>query len=161
MAASVLSFREDGAQGLGGMIGSRQESRYVWQLVQMVARTDSAVFIQGETGTGKKLLAKAIHEGSLRSHGPFVKVNCAAIPAGLLESELFGRERGAYTGAANQAIGRFERAHMGLAISRSIVEAHGGQLWLDQTGGPGSTFCFSLPVKRASPPADNLREGVA
>ena len=113
MAASVLSFREGGSLGLGGMIGSSQELRNVWHSVQMVARTDSAVLIQGETGTGKELLAKAIHEESLRSHGPFVKVNCAAMPAGLLESELFGHERGAYTGATNQAIGRFERAHTG------------------------------------------------
>ena len=113
MAASVLSFKEDGAPGFGGMIGSSQELRYVWQSVQMVARTDSAVLIQGETGTGKELLAKSIHEESLRSQGPFVRVNCAAMPSGLLESELFGHERGAYTGAMNQAIGRFERAHTG------------------------------------------------
>jgi len=73
MAASVLSFR-DGAPGLGGMIGSSQELRNVWHSVQMVARTDSAVLIQGETGTGKELLAKAIHEESLRGQGPFVKV---------------------------------------------------------------------------------------
>jgi formate hydrogenlyase transcriptional activator len=113
MAASVLSFSEGGSLGLGGMIGSSQELRNVWYSVQMVARTDSAVLIQGETGTGKELLAKAIHEESLHRKGPFVKVNCAAMPAGLLESELFGHERGAYTGAMNQAIGRFERAHTG------------------------------------------------
>jgi formate hydrogenlyase transcriptional activator len=113
MATSALAFGEDALLGLGGMIGSCQELRNVWHSVQMVARTDSAVLIQGETGTGKELLAKAIHEESLRSQGPFVKVNCAAMPAGLLESELFGHERGAYTGAMNQAIGRFERAHKG------------------------------------------------
>jgi formate hydrogenlyase transcriptional activator len=113
MAASALAFREDGSLGLGGMIGSSQEWRNVSHSVQMVARTDSAVLIQGETGTGKELLARAIHEESLRNRGPFVKVNCAALPAGLLESELFGHERGAYTGAMNQAIGRFERAHTG------------------------------------------------
>ena len=113
MATSTLSFRDDGSLGLGGMIGSSEELRNVWHSVQMVSRTESAVLIQGETGTGKELLAKAIHEESLRSQGPFVKVNCAAMPAGLLESELFGHERGAYTGALNQAIGRFERAHTG------------------------------------------------
>ena len=113
MATSILSFKEDGSRGLGGMIGSSRELRNVWHSVQMVARTDAAVLIQGETGTGKELLAKAIHEESLRSRAPFVKVNCAAMPAGLLESELFGHERGAFTGAMNQAIGRFERAHTG------------------------------------------------
>ena len=111
METAVLSIQNARSFGLGGMIGASQELRHLWYLVQMVAQTDSAVLIQGETGTGKELLAKAIHDESLRCRGPFVKVhNCAAIPAGLLESELFGHERGAFTGALNQAVGRFERA---------------------------------------------------
>ena len=113
MQSTTLCFKRAGAPGFGGMIGSSQELLNVWQSVQMVAQTDSAVLIRGETGTGKELLANAIHEESLRSRGPFVRVNCAAMPAGLLESELFGHERGAYTGAMNQSIGRFERAHTG------------------------------------------------
>lgn len=78
-----------------------------------MAPTDSTVLINGETGTGKELLAEAIHKCSHRSNGLFVKVNCSAIPAGLLESELFGHERGAYTGAVARGIGRFERANRG------------------------------------------------
>jgi formate hydrogenlyase transcriptional activator len=113
METAVVSIANARSFGLGGMIGASQELRHLWYLVQMVAKTDSAVLIQGETGTGKELLAKAIHDESLRCRGPFVKVNCAAIPAGLLESELFGHERGAFTGALNQTTGRFERAHTG------------------------------------------------
>jgi formate hydrogenlyase transcriptional activator len=113
MATSALSFKEDRLPRFGGMIGLSQELQGVWNSVQMVARTDSTVLIQGETGTGKELLSKAIHEESLRSRAPFVKVNCAAMPAGLLESELFGHERGAFTGAVKQTTGRFQQAHTG------------------------------------------------
>jgi len=113
MGTAAVSFKSTFSPGFAGMIGESREFRNLWYLVDMVARTDSAVLIQGETGTGKELLAKAIHEESLRSRGPFVKVNCSAIPAGLLESELFGHERGAFTGALSQSIGRFERAHKG------------------------------------------------
>ena len=113
METAVLSIQNARSFGLGGMIGASQELRHLWYLVQMVAQNRRAVLIQGETGTGRELLAKAIHDESLRCRGPFVKVNCAAIPAGLLESELFGHERGAFTGALNQAVGRFERAHTG------------------------------------------------
>jgi transcriptional regulator with GAF, ATPase, and Fis domain len=96
-----------------GIIGTSPALRDVLEMVRIVAPTDATALINGETGTGKELIAEAIHECSDRSKGPFVKVNCAAIPAGLLESELFGHERGAYTGAVARGIGRFERANRG------------------------------------------------
>jgi formate hydrogenlyase transcriptional activator len=95
------------------IIGSSAGLQRVLRLARVVAATDSTVLIQGETGTGKELIAEAIHQCSDRSRGPFVKVNCAAIPSGLLESELFGHERGAYTGAVARGIGRFELANRG------------------------------------------------
>jgi formate hydrogenlyase transcriptional activator len=120
------SFGEDGAlanaeldnnelpgSGLPRIVGNSAALRRVLGLVRMVAPTDATVLINGETGTGKELIAEAIHKCSDRSKGPFVKVNCAAIPAGLLESELFGYERGAFTGAVARGIGRFERANRG------------------------------------------------
>src|SRR5437879_2500969 len=99
--------------GLPTIIGNSAALRRVLGMVRIVAPTDATVLIQGETGTGKELIAEAIHRSSDRSSGPFVKVNCAAIPSGLLESELFGHERGAYTGAVARGIGRFERANRG------------------------------------------------
>src|SRR6202166_687613 len=99
--------------GLPRIIGNSAALQRVLDLVRIVAPTEATVLIQGETGTGKELIAEAIHKCSDRSSGPFVKVNCAAIPSGLLESELFGHERGAYTGAIARCIGRFERANRG------------------------------------------------
>jgi transcriptional regulator with GAF, ATPase, and Fis domain len=95
------------------IIGRSMTLEAVLEKVELVAPTTSTVLIQGETGTGKELIAKAIHNISPRYDCPFVKVNCAAIPSGLLESELFGHERGAFTGAISQRIGRFELANKG------------------------------------------------
>lgn len=95
------------------IVGDSAALEQVLGLVRLVAPTGATVLIQGETGTGKELIAEALHECSNRASGPFVKVNCAAIPAGLLESELFGHERGAYTGALARSTGRFERANSG------------------------------------------------
>jgi len=113
---------EDGAAvDPHGIIGRSTAIKAVLDQVAIVAPTDSTVLIQGETGTGKELFAKAIHVLSQRRNGPLITLNCAAIPAGLLESELFGHERGAFTGAVTQRIGRFEMAN-------------GGTLFLDEIG---------------------------
>src|SRR6202521_1450058 len=96
--------------GFEGIIGRSSGLRRVLQIVETVAWGDSTVLLLGETGTGKELIARAIHSHSPRRDRPFVKLNCAAIPTGLLESELFGHERGAFTGALMQKRGRFELA---------------------------------------------------
>ena len=95
------------------LIGSSTTFRALLDNVAMVAPVDSAVLIQGETGTGKEVIARAIHEASPRRKNRFVALNCAAIPATLLESELFGYEKGAFTGAVAQTVGRFQAADHG------------------------------------------------
>jgi transcriptional regulator with GAF, ATPase, and Fis domain len=109
------------SNSFGQVIGKSPALKAVLEQVELVAPTDSTVLIQGETGTGKELIAQAIHHTGLRRGGPFVKLNCAAIPLDLLESELFGHERGAFTGAIAQKIGRFE-----------LVDK--GTLFLDEVG---------------------------
>ena len=106
-----------------GMIGRSAALREVVEQIRMVASTDSTVLICGETGTGKELIARAVHNLSARSVHAFVKCNCAAIPTGLLESELFGHEKGAFTGAVAQRIGRFELANRGTIFLDEIGEA--------------------------------------
>jgi len=98
--------------------------REVWEIVQQAARTDATVLIRGETGTGKDLVARSIHYLSPRKERPFVKVNCAAVPRELLETELFGHERGAFTGAHQLKIGKFEAASHGTAFLDEIGDLH-------------------------------------
>jgi formate hydrogenlyase transcriptional activator len=105
-----------------GFIGQSRAMRDVFDQIRMVAPTDSTVLICGETGTGKELVARAVHRLSARRAQAFLKCNCAAIPAALLESELFGHEKGAFTGAVTQRIGRFELANRGAIFLDEIGE---------------------------------------
>ena len=102
------------------IVGRSPALRQVLRLVESVATTDASILIRGETGTGKELIAGLIHRLSARRGGPFVKFNCTAIPAGLLDSELFGHERGAFTGAIARRIGRFESANKGSLLLDEI-----------------------------------------
>jgi len=109
------------AEKFGRIVGRSKPMEALFRQMEMVAPTRSNVLIVGESGTGKELVANALHENSPRRDGPFLPINCAAIPAEILESELFGHERGAFTGATSRKIGRFELAH-------------GGTLFLDEIG---------------------------
>jgi Nif-specific regulatory protein len=112
------------------MVGTSNAMKEVYSLIEQVSNSNATVLLRGESGTGKDLVAHAIHYNSLRADKPFVKVNCTALPDTLLESELFGHEKGAFTGAAERKLGRFERAH-------------GGTIFLDEIG----DFSLNLQVK--------------
>jgi len=105
---------------LGDMVGSTPEMRQVYSLISQVSPTSAAVLITGESGTGKELVARAIHRASPRAGGPFIAVNCAALPETLMESELFGHEKGSFTGAVERHAGCFEQAHNGTVLLDEI-----------------------------------------
>ncbi|HEX7787111.1 MAG TPA: sigma-54 dependent transcriptional regulator, partial [Methylomirabilota bacterium] len=118
----ALQKRLDDLLRQGNMIGTSPAFRRLMTLVQQVADSSATVLIQGESGTGKELVARAIHERSSRRNGPFIAVNCAALPETLLESELFGYEKGAFTGAAGRKEGRFELADGGTLFLDEIAD---------------------------------------
>ncbi len=110
-----------GEHGFSNMVGHNRSMQQVFEQARQVAKWNTTVLVRGESGTGKELIANAIHYNSPRANGPFIKLNCAALPDTLLESELFGHEKGAFTGAVSQRKGRFE-------------QAHGGTIFLDEIG---------------------------
>jgi len=120
---SNSAVRQDGKETAAApaIVGYSPAMQHVYKLIGQVAGGDATVLVRGESGTGKELVVNAIHHNSMRARGPLVKVNCAAIPETLLESELFGHEKGAFTNAMLRRIGRFE-------------EANGGTLFLDEIG---------------------------
>lgn len=126
---SIASHRPD-TPVMEGMIGSSDAMREVYRLTRQVAATSATVLLLGETGTGKELIARALHELSHRSSGPFIRVNCGALSESLLESELFGHVKGAFTNAYENRTGRFEAAH-------------GGTIFLDEI----NSMSFTLQVK--------------
>src|SRR3989304_9560621 len=111
--ASSIGPRPPSVEPLPGIIGSSAAMIDVYRLTRQVARSRASVLLLGETGTGKELIAHAVHELSQRRNRPFVRVNCGALSESLLESELFGHVRGAFTGAIENRTGRFEAAHTG------------------------------------------------
>ena len=123
MKAEVLRLRTEleTVYSFDGIVGKSRKMQEVFALMQQAAESNISVLIRGESGTGKELVAKSIHFNSRRKSGPFVAVDCAAIPETLIESELFGHERGSFTGASTQRIGKFE-------------SANGGTIFLDEIG---------------------------
>ncbi len=109
-------------QQLGRMVGRSTAMRDIFRAVERIARAEATVLVSGESGTGKELVARAIHDLSPRKAGPFIAVNCGAIPSELIESELFGHEKGAFTGAIDRRIGRIESAHKGTLFLDEIGE---------------------------------------
>src|SRR5262249_50429167 len=132
---SALAGGRVEAVGFEGLVGRHPERARLYQLITQIAPTPTTVLITGESGTGKELVARAIHRRSDRRNEPFVAVNVAAIPETLVESELFGHERGAFTGAHARRLGPLELAHRGARVLRAV-------------GGPGLAPALHVPARR-------------
>ena len=156
----------DGDTPYGDMVGQSEGILQVKRFVERVARSDSTVMVYGESGTGKELVARAIHARSTRHDGPFIRVNCGALPEGLLDSELFGHERGAFTGAAKQRRGRFELADGGTLFLDEIATINAAtqvrllrvlqERELERVGGEETIPVDVRIVAATNTPADDL-----
>src|SRR6266478_3169948 len=122
METPVSIVQESDPTSYSPLLDGSPQMRAIGTVIENIADTNTTVLIRGESGVGKDLVARAIHAASSRCHGPFVKVNCAAIPTGLLESELFGHEKGAFTGAHRRKPGQFEYANKGTIYLDEIAE---------------------------------------
>lgn len=162
-----LRQRVDLESGYGGLVGRDHKMQVVFKLIDDVAPTDTTVLILGESGTGKELVARAIHEKSHRANRPFIVINCTAYPSTLLESELFGHEKGAFTGALRHKVGRFEQANGGTVFLDEIGEIDGAaqtkllrvlqQQTIDRLGGDQS---IKVDVRVIAATNKNLQEEV-
>ena len=165
----LRSEAEDEGTPYGEMVGASRGMRRIQRFVERVARSDSTVMVYGESGTGKELVARAIHARSPRHRGPFIRVNCGALPEGLLDSELFGHERGAFTGAERKRRGRFELADGGtlfLDEISTITPATQVRLLrvlqereLERVGGEKTISVDVRIVAATNTPADELLSG--
>ena len=165
----LRSEAEDEGTPYGEMVGASRGMRRIQRFVERVARSDSTVMVYGESGTGKELVARAIHARSPRHRGPFIRVNCGALPEGLLDSELFGHERGAFTGAERKRRGRFELADGGtlfLDEISTITAATQVRLLrvlqereLERVGGERTISVDVRIVAATNTPADELLSG--
>ncbi|MEM9187581.1 MAG: sigma 54-interacting transcriptional regulator [Myxococcota bacterium] len=167
VADGQIVMMERGESKLGELHGKSRVMHQLFSMVSTVAKSQVAVLVLGESGTGKELVARALHEGSLRADGPFVTVDCAAIASSLFASELFGHERGAFTGAHRQHIGAFERAHGGTLFLDEVGELAAehqaqllGALERRRVRRVGGTDDFPVDVRVVSATHRDLRAGV-
>jgi two-component system response regulator HydG len=162
-------LREEADARYGEIIGESNEMAEVFRWIERVARSDSTVMIYGESGTGKELVARAIHAGSPRKDGPFIRVNCGALTEGLLDSELFGHERGAFTGAERQRRGRFELADGGTLFLDEIATINQTtqirllrvlqERELERVGGEETIHVDVRIIAATNTPVDELQKG--
>ncbi len=162
-------LRETTDARYGEIVGDSEEIREVFRWIERVARSESTVMIYGESGTGKELVARAIHAGSSRKNGPFIRVNCGALTEGLLDSELFGHEKGAFTGADHQRRGRFELADKGTLFLDEVATINQAtqirllrvlqERELERVGGEETIPVDVRIIAATNTPADELQKG--